>query len=1006
VQWRVLVARPHCLHHAPSFARPIAQRCEGAAAALCGGTTAHTAAPLHRWAPFQRQQQPLTTVTGNADQYSSSSIEARPDLGLTRLADYRPPPYRVDRVELVFHIEDTHTTVHSTLHCRPSDEHQRQHDSIVLDGGPPRDMKLVSVSLNREQLQPGTDYSIDEGSGRLRINRSSHQGGATDPLKAFMLEIKTEIAPQHNSALEGLFVSNGVLLTQCEAEGFRRITYFFDRPDVLAKFTTKIIADRTKYPVLLSNGNCVEEGGLPGNKHWTTWEDPHPKPSYLFALVAGDLLHNEAVYTTAFSKKKVRLRIYTEEENISKVHYAMQCLQRAMEWDEQKYGLEYDLSDFNIVAVNDFNMGAMENKGLNIFNSKYLLVHPKTVTDDDLLNVERVIAHEYFHNYTGNRVTLRDWFQLSLKEGLTMFREDQFVSHYHSPAVQRINQVAQLRNVQFREDSGPMAHSVRPDSYIDISNFYTSTVYDKGSDVVRMLHTLLGESTFTRGVQTYLREKDGTAATVEDFVEAMKKESQRSLDQFYRWYNQAGTPEIKVVEEAYNEKKRQYTLTLAQSAPSTPGQPAHSKQPFLVPVTMGLLGRDGRPLGARLDGSQSELTSHTLELREAQQSFVFDGVSEKPVLSLLRDFSAPIRLVQPALTREDRLILMHHDTDPFNRWESCQSLALDAILALAAAQKHQPGLPAPLADQVEPQFVEAMKPLFHIAINDQKIDQSFMARLISLPSESYVGQHMKELDVVHLHKARTAVKEAIGRECRDELYLLYRKNQLDNPLPETLTFNSKTSSDSEERSERDLKNVVLDYIMHSESHTRGREGIKLCIEQCNAPHMTDRLAALTLLAHTPHARAEAVKALDRFIKEWHTDLLLMNKWFRIQATAPLLEHTLGEVKYLTKHPHYHPHNPNNIYSLIGSFVLGNQYCFHGAPDESYAFLVAQVTLLNFSNPQLAARLLKAMEDVVRLPEHNRQVAGSQLRILLNTPGLSKEVYEVASLCHRAIEKTP
>lgn len=920
------------------------------------------------------------TATAPAEQQSA-------ELGLTWLADYRPPLYTVDDVHLTFGIEDAHTTVSSILHCRHNPK-AGEMAPIVLDGGPPSDMKLLSVTLDRVPLQAGSDYKVDEASGRLHISKRPAQ-------PAFTLEIATAIEPKKNTALEGLYQSNDVMLTQCEAEGFRRITYFFDRPDVLAKYTTTIVADKIKYPVLLSNGNLVAEGQTEGGKHWAKWEDPYPKPAYLFALVAGQLHYLEETYTTAASKRKVTLRIYTEEENVYKVGHAMASLRRAMKWDEDKYGLEYDLANMNIVAVNDFNMGAMENKGLNIFNSKYLVADSRTATDDDFMNIERVIGHEYFHNYTGNRVTLRDWFQLSLKEGLTVFRENQFMADHHSPAVQRINEVTTLRNSQFREDSGPMAHSVRPASYIDISNFYTTTIYEKGAEVVGMLHTLLGDDTFTRGVQTYLRENDGKAATVEDFVRAMETVSGRTLSQFYRWYDQAGTPEVKVAKESFDERARQYKLTLAQSPASTPGQPAESKRPFLIPVTVGLLGRDGQPIHSQLSDSDPELASHTLELSDVEQSFVFNNVASKPVLSVLRHFSAPVKLVHQQ-TKEDRLLLLRHDTDAFNRWESCQHLALDAALALVEQQATSPDVDP---SQVDPQFVEALGSVLKSVLDSPGLnDNAFIARLLSLPSESYIGQQMAVLDVVRVHKARKALKAVIGKEHRKHLERVYDKFHELVPID---------FSDEPGRGKREVKNMALDYLMHGDLHEGRTDATSRCTQQFgDARNMTDKLAALTLLAHMPQTQREAVKALDKSLQEWSQDLLLMNKWFRIQATAPLMDRTLTVVKELTKHPQYHAKNPNNIYSLVGGFVMANQYCFHGAPEQSYAFLASQITLLNTVNPQVAARLVKAMEDVVRLPQRNREVAAAQLQTLLDMPGLAKEVYEVASRCHTAAVAGP
>ncbi|MFO7983803.1 MAG: aminopeptidase N [Desulfuromonadales bacterium] len=690
------------------------------------------------------------------------------------LDDYTPPPFMVDEVDLHFDLGEDSTTVHSRLKMRRNPDNRDPAAPLVLYGS---ELKLTRLQLDGGELDTSA-YEVD--GEELRI---------TELPESFLLEVTTEIRPQDNTSLEGLYRAGGIFCTQCEPQGFRKITYYPDRPDVMASYTTTIVADRKKYPVLLSNGNLVHSEERADGRNLARWVDPFRKPSYLFALVAGDLVSIEDSYTTA-SGREVTLRIYVEECNRDKCDHAMRSLKKAMKWDEETYGLEYDLDIYMILAVDAFNMGAMENKGLNIFNSKYVLARPDTATDNDFQAIEEVVGHEYFHNWTGNRVTCRDWFQLSLKEGLTVFRDQEFAADMTSRAVKRIDDVRLFQNTQFPEDSGPMAHPVRPDSYVEINNFYTTTVYNKGAEVIRMYQTLLGPDLFREGVRLYLERHDGEAATTDDFLGAMTDAGGIDLDQFRLWYSQAGTPELEV-ETDYDAAQQTFRLTVNQSIPPTPGQP--EKKPMLIPFAVGLVGADGQDLPLQLTGENrpAEDTTRVLPLREAGQSFTFVGVAQEPILSPLRKFSAPVKLKMES-DRNDLAFRLAHDSDPFNRWEAGQQLSGDILLELVG--EFQASRPMVLP----PVLVEA----FAAALADTVADPALIAQTLTLPTESFMAEQMKEIDPEAIHEARQFARRELARQLRKE-WDLTRQH---------LKSEQEYSLEPAEVGQRSLKNLALAYL--------------------------------------------------------------------------------------------------------------------------------------------------------------------------------------------------
>ncbi|MCU7844074.1 MAG: aminopeptidase N [Candidatus Thiodiazotropha sp. (ex Monitilora ramsayi)] len=867
------------------------------------------------------------------------------------LKDYRPPDYLVDSVELAFDLRDEVTEVTCSLQIHKNPASERAHPPLKLDG---EGLKLIELKLDNTPLS-ADDYRYD--ASRLTIESVPER---------FTLTSRVEIRPQDNTALEGLYRSGSLYCTQCEAEGFRRITFFPDRPDVMSAFTTTITADKQRYPVLLSNGNCTEETDLSDGRHRVTWQDPFPKPCYLFALVAGDLRYQQDSYTTQ-SGREVDLRIYVEPENIDKCDHAMRSLKYAMAWDEAHYGREYDLDIFMIVAVNDFNMGAMENKGLNIFNSKYVLARPDTATDRDFQGIEGVIAHEYFHNWTGNRITCRDWFQLSLKEGLTVFRDQEFSADMGSRGVKRIEDVRLLRSHQFGEDAGPMAHPVRPDSYMEINNFYTVTVYEKGAEVVRMQANLLGPKDYRKATDLYFERHDGQAVTTEDFVKCMEDASDRDLSQFRRWYEQAGTPEIKV-EAEFDALSNSYHLDFHQSCPPTPGQP--EKQPFHIPVAIALLDEAGNELPLQLqDGMVPGPTLRVLELSAPEQRFTFTGMTKPPVPSLLRGFSAPVKLDFDYSDRE-LMFLMARDSDDFNRWDAAHTLSQRTLLDLVA--NIQAGKPL----SIDMGYVEA----FAKALNDEQADKALLAEVLSLPSESTIGDKMDVVDVEAIHNAREWLKHELATRLREDLLRIYS------------THCQPGDYDIEHASmaRRSLKNLALNLLMQLNEP----EVNELCMNQFQAANnMTDVMAALSALVNTDCPQRD--EALAAFETKWHDDPLVMDKWFSVQANAKL-PGTLQQVKSLMTHPAFSLRNPNKVRSLVGVFCSANLIHFHAADGSGYEFLTDHVLALDSLNPQIAARMLRIMSRWRRYDVHRQALMKAQFERVLAKSDVSKDVFEIAS----------
>jgi len=858
---------------------------------------------------------------------------------LTYLADYTPPDYLVATVDLRFDLDESATRVKSRLRMRRNPDIPAPSPPLVLQG---EHLLLRQVVLD--------NHSLTESDYRLTPTTLTIDGVPAE----FTLEIETQINPADNTALEGLYLSGGNFCTQCEAEGFRRITYFPDRPDVMARFTTTIVAHRRRYPVLLAGGNRIEAGELADGRHFVTWQDPFRKPCYLFALVAGDLVRISDTFRTR-SGRPVALDIYVEKQNRDKCDHAMASLKKAMAWDEEVYGLEYDLDTYMIVAVDDFNMGAMENKGLNIFNSKFVLARPDTATDADYAAIEGVIAHEYFHNWTGNRITCRDWFQLSLKEGLTVFRDQEFSADMGSRPVQRIKDVSVIRSSQFREDAGPMAHPVRPDSYMEINNFYTVTVYNKGAELIRMIHTLLGKELFFKGMRLYIRRHDGQAVTCDHFIRAMADGSGVDLDRFRNWYTQAGTPEIRV-SSVYDADKATYDLTLEQSCPPTPGQ--EKKQPFHIPVAMALLDGRGREMElapAAKNGAAE--TTRVLELRRERQTFRFTGIDEKPVLSILRNFSAPVR-VSGAYEDAELAFLLAHDSDPFNRWDAGQQLALR--LLLRGVDRLQQGKEFTVPEN----FLAA----FRNVLLAEEEDAAFRSLVLTLPTEEWIAQQLEVIDPVAVSAARRRLQSRISRELAPELLRIYQRNQSHAPYRYS----------AEAAGKRRLKNICLSYLAHR--HEEGgadRENLELCRRQyLRKDNMTDVLAALAAVVHADAELGEEL--LADFETDWRQEPLVMDKWLAIQATSPL-DGALDRVRNLMDHPLFSMDNPNRIRALIGSFCQRNQAGFHDESGAGYAFLADQVITLDRKNPQIASRLLAPLTSWRRYDAHRRQFMRAALQ---------------------------
>ncbi|MDR3438361.1 aminopeptidase N [Telmatospirillum sp.] len=866
------------------------------------------------------------------------------------LADYQSPVFFIESVDLTFDLGEQDTVVMASLAIRRNPASASATASLRLDG---EALELRSLMLDGQTL--GADRYVLEP-GHLTIR---------DPGQSFRLDIETVIRPQDNTELSGLYKSGGNFCTQCEAEGFRRITYFLDRPDVMARYSTTIRADKSHYPVLLSNGNPAGQGDLPDGRHWAKWVDPHPKPSYLFALVAGQLVATRDSFTTR-SGRTVALGIWVRRGDENKCAHAMRSLKAAMAWDEQVFGLEYDLDVFNIVAVSDFNMGAMENKGLNVFNTKYVLARPETATDSDYQGIEGVIGHEYFHNWTGDRVTCRDWFQLSLKEGLTVFRDQEFSADRGSRAVKRIADVRTLRARQYPEDNGPLAHPVRPESYIEINNFYTATVYEKGAEIVRMIHTLLGPADFRKGMDLYFARHDNSAVTIEDFVAAMSDASGVDLSRFKRWYGQAGTPEMTACGH-YDAATRCYDLTIRQQTAPTAGQA--EKQPLVLPIAMGLLAPDGMEMPTRLQGeAQAVAGTRVLTVTEAEQTFRFVDVPVAPIPSLLRGFSAPVRFKGTPLGHLK--FLAAFDTDPFARWEAGQQVATHHLFALVEAVRNG----VPLAADAD--LIDAMRRTLAAG----EADPAFAAQALLLPSEAALADAMAVVDVEAIHRARQFLRGAIGEALAGDLTAVY----------ERLTDQGPYAIDATAIGRRALRNVCLAYL--SADGTPAAVA-RLTAQISDGRNMTDVLAALGLLGDIEGAEREA--AFTEFYKTWQDDDLVVDKWFSLQATSAL-PGTLARCVGLLEHPAFDLKNPNRARALVGAFSHANQLRFHDASGAGYAFLADRIIALDPMNATTAARLCQPL-GAWRRHDAGRQILMREaLERILKTSGLSRGTYEMAS----------
>ncbi|CAN1778121.1 Puromycin-sensitive aminopeptidase [Linum perenne] len=906
------------------------------------------------------------------------------------LKDYKLPDYYFDTVDLSFLLGEEKTIVNSKIAVSPRVEGSSS--PLVLNG---HDLKLISVKINGNSLKE-TDYQLD--SRYLTI--------LSPPSGAFTLEISTEIYPQKNTSLDGLYKSSGNFCTQCEAEGFRNITFFQDRPDIMAKYTCRIEADKSLYPVLLSNGNLLEQGELEGGKHYALWEDPFKKPCYLFALVAGPLESRDDTFVTR-SGRNVQLRIWTPAQDLSKTAHAMYSLKAAMKWDEEVFGLEYDLDLFNIVAVPDFNMGAMENKSLNIFNSKLVLASPETATDADYAAILGVIGHEYFHNWTGNRVTCRDWFQLSLKEGLTVFRDQEFSSDMGSRTVKRIGDVVRLRNSQFPQDAGPMAHPVRPHSYIKMDNFYTVQVYEKGAEVVRMYKTLLGTQGFRKGMDLYFKRHDGQAVTCEDFFAAMRDANGANFANFLLWYSQAGTPTVKVA-SSYNAEAKTFSLKFSQEVPPTPGQPI--KEPMFIPVALGLLDSSGKDLpltsvyhdeklqSIASDGQPAYTT--VLRVTKKEEEFIFNDITEKPVPSLLRGYSAPIRLVSD-LSDDDLFFLLAHDSDEFNRWEAGQLLARKLMLSLVADfQQNKPLV-------LNPKFVQGLRSI----LSDSSLDKEFIARAITLPGEGEIMDMLEVADPDAVHSVRSFIRKQLATELRADLLNTVKNNK----SSEAYEFNHPNMA------RRALKNVALAYLVSLQDEELTELALN---EYKSATNMTDQFSALAALAQNPGQTRDEV--LADFYNKWQDNYLVVNKWFALQAMSDI-PGNVENVRKLMSHPAFDLRNPNKVYSLIGGFG-GSPVNFHAKDGSGYKFLgeiVVQLDKINpqvrhippsffpasflngflpnevvsnvsWSDSQVASRMVTAFSRWKRYDETRQNLAKAQLEMIMSANGLSENVFEIAS----------
>ncbi len=901
------------------------------------------------------------------------------------LKDYKPAPYDVEHIDLNFDLNEGETIVTSAVQYKKA-----AGGALILDG---EDLELLSIEKDGSAFE---DYKIENG--KLTIE---------DPGDEFILTIKTKIHPETNTALEGLYKSGGNYCTQCEAEGFRRITWFQDRPDVLSTFTVRLEADKEKYPVLLSNGDLTEEGICPphpaspegsatlspagrgksgesregeGERHYTVFEDTTPKPCYLFALVAGNLEHVHDTFTT-MSGQKVDLYIYVRKGDEGQCDHAMASLIKSMKWDEEVYGCEYQYKRFNIVAVSDFNMGAMENTSLNIFNTALVLAHPDTATDTDFIRVESVIAHEYFHNWTGNRITCRDWFQLSLKEGLTVFRDQEFSADMNSRAVQRIDDVSHLRQFQFPEDASPLAHAVRPDNYIEIDNFYTMTIYEKGAEVIRMFHTLLGPETYRKATDLYFERHDGQAVTCDDWAQCMAEASGLDLEQFKLWYRQAGTPEIEA-KTSYDPENKKFTLTLSQSVPDTPGQ--QNKKPMHLPVAIGLLGDNGDDLPLHLSSRtpQAEGSHSTdgdfsasprndtiiLNLTDKEQSFMFEDIGSRPVPSILRNFSAPVKLTSD-LSDEDLAFLMVHDSDGFNRWEAGQNYALKIMCDMIKTGSKDPA----------EDFIKSYGDLIERTFEDSS-DKALMARALSLPDFTMIAQAQSIIDPDSIHTAHDNVLRTIKRTYKDKLQKLYDGLKQDGEYQIT----------PEAMGARALRNTCLGLL----TATNGTGCTKLATSHYEtATNMTDRMAALSRIVENKNADQQAI--LQDFYERFKDYQLVIDKWFGVQAAA-VRDDIFDVLDSLKSHPDFTMKNPNRVRALYGAFAMRNPVKFHDVSGQGYDFLKNAVIELNKINPQIGARMLTPLREWKQYTPDRQEKMKAVLEEICALKGISPNVYEIAS----------
>ena len=869
-----------------------------------------------------------------------------------RLENYRPPEFLIDTVELNFTLDPTRTRVMSRLQMRPNPDAAKKGQPLSLDG---ETLELGEVKLDGKKLEPG-EYQVTDR--HLILPRV--------PQKPFTLEIETFVNPEANKALQGLYRSRGIYCTQCEPEGFRRITYFVDRPDVLAVYTTRIEADAEEAPVLLSNGNPVERGTIDGGKrHYAVWKDPFPKPSYLFALVGGNLSAVTSTFRTK-SGRKVDLAIYVEPGKENRCGWAMDSLKRAMRWDEERFGLEYDLDVFNIVAVSDFNMGAMENKGLNIFNDRLILVSPETATDAIYEAVESVVAHEYFHNWTGNRITCRDWFQLCLKEGLTVYRDQEFSADERSRTVQRISDVRQLKAHQFPEDAGPLAHPVRPESYIEINNFYTATVYEKGAEVIRMIEQIVGRDGFRAGMDLYIKRHDGQAATVEQFVKCFEDANGVDLSQFMLWYKQAGTPEL-ICSLDYNEARKEAKLTVEQVLKPTPVQP--NKKPMHIPLRLGLLGGNGEDIDLNLADS-GPVPDGVIHVKKRKQTFRFTHVPSKPVPSLLRGFSAPVKL-NIDLSDRDLAFLMANDSDLFNRWQAANTYAMRMLIQLVKAR----------TEERRPAQAVAYAQALGASLRNEDLEPAYRAELLKLPSENDIAREIaKNVDPDAIHRARKRLLRIIGETLGAELEDIYK----------SFDDGGKFSPDAASAGRRALRNAALTLLS---ARNTAADKVRLADHYWKASNMTEAAHALYLLA--ARGGTDAKKALDDFYQRWKGDHLVIDTWFAAQAISPLAG-TLARVKALTRHPLFSLTTPNKVRALIGNFAAQNLVQFNRPDGAGYEFVVEQVLAIDKFNPQIAARMLSGFRSWRELEPGRRKLARKALRQVAKAKGLSRDVTEIVT----------